>query len=85
MAKLNPRKRPASEADIRRAEAKAVDQAVTMVSAIFLTVIVDKFDGRDWVPEIWKEVEKLSAEIKEGRISVGDLKHVLKEEYDIYL
>ena len=64
---------------------EAVDEAVTMASAIFLTVIIDKFEGRDWVPDIWREVNKLSEEIKEGRVSVGDLKHVLKTEYEIIL
>ena len=83
--KINPRKRPASEADVIRAKNEAVKEAVHLASAIFLTVLADKFDGRDYIPEIWEEVNKLSDEIKEGRVSVADLVCVLKEEYDIYL
>jgi len=83
--KINPRKRPASEADVIRAKNEAVKEAVHLASAIFLTVLADKFDGRDYIPEIWEEVNKLSDEIKEGRVSVANLVCVLKEEYDIYL
>lgn len=68
---------------MRRAKKDAVDEAVTIASAIFLTVLLDKFDARDYMREIWAEVNKLSEEIKEGRVSVTDLKHVLKTEYDI--
>jgi hypothetical protein len=83
MKKVNPRRKPASEADVRRAREEAVKQAVQMASAIILTVLVDKFDAKEEIPTIWSEVNKLSEEIKEGRVSVADLTHVLKTEYDI--
>lgn len=54
-----------------------------MTSAIFLTVLCDKFGGADYVPDIWREVSKLSEEIKEKRVSVPDLIRTLDEEYDI--
>ena len=81
--KTNPKKRPATEADVRRAQAKACEDAVRMTSAIFLTVLCDKFNGADYVPDIWREVSKLSEEIKEKRVSVPDLIRMLDEEYDI--
>lgn len=83
MARLNPRRKPATEADVRRARDEAVKQATHYASVIFLTVLCDKFNGRDWLPEIWGEVNKLSEEIKEGRVSIPDLAHVLRTEYDI--
>ena len=90
--KTNPKKRPATEADVRRAQTKACEDAVRMTSAIFLvrmtsaiflTVLCDKFGGADYVPDIWREVSKLSEEIKEKRVSVPDLIRMLDEEYDI--
>lgn len=81
--KTNPRKRPASQADVRRAEAKAVNDAVRMTSAIFLTVLCDKFGGADYIPDVWREVSKLSEEIKEKRVSVPDLIRMLDTEYNI--
>lgn len=81
--KTNPRKRPATQADVRRAQTAAVNDAVRMASAIFLTVLCDKFNGADYIPDIWREVNKLSEEIREKRISVSDLIVTLREEYEI--
>lgn len=81
--KTNPRKKPASQEDVRRAQTKAVNDAVRMTSAIFLTVLCDKFGGADYIPDVWREVSKLSEEIKEKRVSVPDLIRTLDEEYDI--
>lgn len=81
--KTNPKKRPATEADVRRAKAQAVNDAVRMTSAIFLTVLCDKFNGADYIPDIWNAVNKLSEEIKEKRVSVPDLIRTLNDEYDI--
>lgn len=53
--------------------------------AIFLTVICDKFAGADWVDEIWQHCNKLSAEIKEGRVNLFDLRNTLEEDYGIEL
>ena len=83
--KTNPRRRPATEADVKRARDEAVKEAVHLASAIFLTVLVDKFDGADWIQQVWEEVNKLSEEVIEKRVSVADLVHVLKEEYNIIL
>ena len=81
--KTNPRKRPATQADVKKAQSNAVNTAVRMASAIFLTVLCDKFNGAEHIPEVWREVNKLSEEIKEGRVSVNDLITVLKTEYEI--
>lgn len=81
--KTNPNKKPATQADVKRAEAKATETAVRMTSAIFLTVLCDKFGGADYIPDIWKEVCKLSEEIKEKRVSVYDLITTLDQEYDV--
>jgi len=83
--RVNPRRRPATEADVKRAKDDAVKEAVHLSSAIFLTVLVDKFNGSDHIADIWSEVNKLSEEVIEHRVSVADLVHVLKTEYDIIL
>jgi hypothetical protein len=81
--RTNPRKRPATQADVNRARAEAVNEAVRMASAIILTVLCDKFNGADHIGDVWTEVCKLSEEIKERRVSVSDLITVLTEEYGI--
>lgn len=83
--RVNPRRRPATAADVKRAKDDAMGQATRLAMAIFLTVLVDKFGGADHIREIWAEVLKLSEEILEGRVSVADLADVLNQEYDIVI
>ena len=83
MKKVNPRRRPATWADVERAKDDAAKEAIVYAMCIFFTVLVDKFNGADYIQDVWKAVDKLSEEIKEGRVSMSDLKHVLLEEYGI--
>ena len=83
MKKTNPRKRPCTEADVKRARSEGINEAVRLSTAIILTVLVDKFNGADYIPEIWDAVNKLAEEVKEGRVSVADLVYVLRTEYQI--
>lgn len=84
--KVNPRRKPVSEADLNRAKATASDQAVKLAIAIFLTVLKDRFDfDNDQIKEAWKAMDKLSEEVAEHRISAWDLVSVLKDEYEIDL
>ena len=81
--KTNPRNIPRSQADCDKAFDHGVREGVSGSTAIFLTVMVDKFGEADNVPNIWREIIKLSEEVSEKRVSMPDLKRVLKEEYDI--
>lgn len=81
--KTNPRKIPRTQEDVDRAWDKGVIDGVSNASAIFMTVLVDKFDGADHIQDVWREINKLSEEVKERRVSVADLRRVLLEEYDI--
>ena len=81
--KKNPRSRPATQADVKKAWEKGVLDGVGNASAIFLTVLVDKFGGADHIKDVWLEINKLSEEVKERRVSVADLRRVLSEEYNI--
>ena len=83
MSKTNPRRRPATQADVDRARDEGVLAGVTNACAIFMTVLVDKFDGGPYIPDVWREINKLSEEIAERRVSVADLRCVLREEYGI--
>lgn len=80
--KVNPRNRPVSQADLMKAEERACHLAM----AIFLTVMKDDFGfDNDAIVTAWNRWDKLSEEIKEGRVKLKDLTDVLAEEYDIKL
>jgi len=83
MAKTNPRRQPATQADVDRAWDRGLIAGVNNAVVIFLTVLVDKFNGADHIADVWQEINKLSEEIKEQRVTISDLKTVLKEEYGI--
>jgi len=83
--KQNPRKRPATWADVERAKKAASNEAISLAMAIFLTVLVDKFNGEEYIQDVWAAVNKLSQEVSEGRVNLWDLKTVLEEEYSIEL
>ncbi len=80
--KVNPRKRPLSEADIP----KIRDEAIHLAFAIFLTVLKDNFGfNNDQIVYAWERADKLSEEAKDGRIKLWDLVGVLRDEYNIDL
>ena len=83
--KTNPRKIPRTQADVDRARDEGVITGVHYASAMFMNVLLDKFNAQDYVVEIWHHMEKLSEEVKEGRVKVPEIIKMLKEEYDIEL
>lgn len=86
MKKINPRKRPATQADVEKAKKQATDEAVSLAMTIFLTVLKDKngFSNEE-LQDTWANVESLSASIRDGYVSIYDLRTVLREEYEIYV
>lgn len=82
--KTNPRRRPATQADVERARDTAVKDAVRASMAIFFTVLLDKEQAdKEILQRVWKEVNDLSESIKLGYVSLPDLKRTLREEYDV--
>ena len=80
--KINPRRRPISEADV----GKIQDRTIHLAFAIFLTVLFDYHGfSRDQIVDVWHQADKLSKEVTEGRINIHDLVGVLKEEYGVIL
>lgn len=84
--KPNPRKRPATQADVQRAKRDAKNEAVQFAWAILFTVLRDKegYSVED-LRRIWAEVENLSDSIIKGYVSVADLRTALREEAGINL
>ncbi len=79
--KPNPSNIPVSKADVDRAKKQAVSEAVDIAWAIIFTVLRDK-EGHsaEDLQRIWKGVNDLSDSIRQGYVTVPDLKEVLKQE-----
>jgi Holliday junction resolvase RusA-like endonuclease len=52
---------------------------------IVVTTLEERGNAKDYISDVWREVNKLAESIVEGRVSVADLQHTLKEEYGIEL
>lgn len=81
--KVNPRKIPRTQEDVDKAWDKGVLVGVSNACAIFLTVLLDKYNGGDYIKAVWDDINKLSEEVKERRVSVADLRKTLLEEYGV--
>lgn len=86
MKKTNPRRRPATQADVKRAKREAQNEALSLSMVIFLTVMKDKEGAtNDDLYRIWKEIEDLSDSVVQGYVDLWDLKTVLEKEYNIHV
>lgn len=85
MGKINPKKKPATQADVNRAKREGCHYGTICTAALFLNVLLDKYNGYDYIAEVWKNVEKLAEEVAEGRIKLKDITGMLWEEYGIEL
>ena len=83
--KVNPRNIPRSQEDVDRAREEGVLTGVHYASAMFMNVLLDKFNADDYIVEVWQHINKLSEEVKEGRVKIPEIIQMLKEEYGIYL
>lgn len=79
--KTNPTRQPVTMADIKRAKAEVMREAMKTTWAIMFTVLRDK-EGHNLedLKRIWQEVEDLSDSIAKGYCTVSDLRVILKEE-----
>ncbi len=83
--KINPKKKPATQADVNKAFEAGKDQGIKLAIIIFLTVLLDKFNGAEYITDVWAACNKLCEEIEEGRVNCRELVDVMREEYDIEL
>lgn len=84
--RVNPRRQPATMADVKRAKAEAEGNALKTAWSIFFTVLRDKRGFTlDDLRETWEEVERLSGSIAKGYCTVADLRNILGEEEGIAL
>lgn len=73
-----------TKADVESAKNKAATDAVNFCWIVMFTVLLDKegFSPED-CGRVWTEVESLCGEMNEGRVSLGNLRKVLADEYNI--
>ena len=84
--KMNTRRRPATEADIKRAKAQAMDEAMQTILYMVLYVLVDKHGAtHEEIAQLAAEVNYVADSISRGYIKWQDIMHTLEDEYDVHL
>ena len=84
--KINPRRRPVTQADLKRAKHAVMTEAVQYAFAVIFSTLADKHGfTREQMAVLWRETEDLSLAIKERYVSISDLKNTLKQEYGVNL
>ena len=84
--KVNPRRRPASVADVRKAGKLAQEETLTMVVAIVLSGLLDRgLLEPEQIPEAWDAINSKADSVRLGYCSVADLAGALREEYGIFV
>ena len=84
--KVNPRRRPATAADVARAKSDAVHEATQAVATIFLSVLRDKKDmSTEELQDIWAAVGERCDSLGQGYCNLSDLRDTLASEDGIYI
>lgn len=82
----NPHRIPATRADVDKARRIAKEEAADAAIAIMVTALMDKMGWTtEQVLELWGHVQEISESIREGRITIADLKDVLRQEEGIVI
>lgn len=84
--KVNPNRRKATEADVKRAKREATSAAIDAAWAIFFTALRDKEGfGKVRLKRVWESVSGISESISQGYVDVRDLMDTLRDEAGITL
>ena len=84
--KINPRRQPATMADVKKAKKEAESNALDMSIAIILLGLLDAgFLTPDTTRPAWDAVNYKSESVIKGYCRPRDMIKTLAEEYDVYL
>lgn len=82
--KINPRRKPCSQADIEKAKKQAEKTTLDMAIAIILSALLDGgFLATEQMYDAWQAINYKSDSINKGYCKPTDLIKMLADEYDI--
>jgi len=84
--RVNPRRIPATAADIERAKEQATDQAIRAAIYMMLYLLADKHGtSKEEICRLAREVNYLADSINRGYLNWYDIRKMLEEEYDVQI
>ena len=84
--KVNPRKRPATGADVEKAKKDATNEAIKRILYLVLYILIEKHDAPyDDIQQLAQEVNYYADSITSGYVSWKDIERVVVDEYKVSL
>ena len=84
--KVNPRRRPATQADVERAKREATNEAMKRVLYLILFLLIDKHGAPlEDIQQLAMEVNDEADSVASGEIKWKDIEWVVETEYDVHL
>lgn len=82
--KINPRRRPATQADVNRAKQEATQEALRRLLYLMLYILIDKHDApREDIQQLAGEVDYYAESVTQGYVTWKDIERVVVEEYGV--
>ena len=84
--KVNPRRRPASQADVKRAKEETTAKVIILTKALVFTALLDcEFIKPEDVKPGWEKVRYLADSVNKGYCSIQDMYDTLIADYGVDL
>ena len=84
--KINPRRRPATQADVEKAKNQASSEAIRKILYLVLYILIDKHDApKEDIHQLADEVNYYADSISRGYITWKDVERVVRDEYEVQL
>lgn len=84
--KVNPRKRPATGADVEKAKKYATNEAIKRILYLVLYILIEKHDAPyDDIQQLAQEINYYADSITNGYVSWKDIERVVVDEYKVSL
>ena len=84
--KINPRRKPVSQAELKTWEHRAISYALIQAKCMCFHTLIDKgFLQPEQVKPAWEAVKYLAESINKGYVNLQDLYDSLRDEYGIDL
>ena len=84
--KVNPRRKPATHADVEKAKNQASSEAIRKILYLVLYILIDKHDApKEDIHQLADEVNYYADSISRGYITWKDVERVVRDEYEVEL
>ena len=84
--KVNPRRRPATQADVLKAKSEAVSKAIILTKALTFTALLDEgIIKPEDVKRGWDKTRYLADSVNQGYVTIQDMYDTLIADYGVDL